>query len=122
HRRGIVHRDIKPSNILISRGDGGEHAWLADFGIAKLLTGETMTAESIVAGTPAYMAPEQITGKRVDARTDIFALGCVAIEMLTGIRSFGGSTYGELLYKLVHDPPNGLAQGADAAGRDLASA
>jgi ABC-type multidrug transport system ATPase subunit len=120
HRRGIVHRDVKPSNILVSRGESGaEHAWLADFGIAKILTGDASSNESLIAGTPAYMAPEQITGKRVDARTDVFALSCVAVEALTGIRCFDGTTYSELVYKVVHDTPNGLAQVGAAAGANV---
>jgi ABC-type multidrug transport system ATPase subunit len=123
HRRGIVHRDVKPSNILVSRAEGGaDHAWLADFGIAKMLTGDTSTGESLIAGTPAYMAPEQITGKRVDARTDVFALSCVAVEALTGVRCFDGHTYSELVYQVVHDTPNGLAQVGSAAGPQIEAA
>jgi len=123
HRRGIVHRDVKPSNILVSRGESGaEHAWLADFGIAKTLTGDASSNESLIAGTPAYMAPEQITGKRVDARTDVFALSCVAVETLTGVRCFDGATYSELVYKIVHDTPNGLAQAGAAAGAKVEAA
>jgi hypothetical protein len=117
HRRGIIHRDVKPSNILLSRrDDGAEHAWLADFGIAKILTGKTTTGESLIAGTPSYMAPEQITGKRVDARTDIFALGCVTAEMLTGRRPFPGATLTELTYKIVHEPPEGVSDIGAIAG------
>jgi ABC-2 type transport system ATP-binding protein len=105
HRRGIVHRDIKPSNILLSRtDDGGEHVWLADFGIAKMLTASTSASEQIIAGTPSYMAPEQITGRRVDARSDIFSLACVTVEMITGRRCFGGASYSDLVYRIVHDP------------------
>jgi ABC-type multidrug transport system ATPase subunit len=119
HRRGIVHRDVKPSNILVSRlEDGSEHAWLADFGIAKILTGNTVS-ESLVAGTPSYMAPEQITGKRVDARTDIFALGCITAEMLSGKRCFPGTNFTQLMYKIVHDIPDGLSDVAMAAGPEL---
>ena len=117
HRRGIIHRDVKPSNILVSRRDDGlEHVWLADFGIAKILTGKTTTGESLVAGTPSYMAPEQITGKRVDARTDIFALGCITSEMLSGKRCFPGSTFSELTYKIVHEPPDGVSDLGNLAG------
>lgn len=117
HRRGIIHRDVKPSNILISRrDDGADHVWLADFGIAKILTGKTTTGESLIAGTPSYMAPEQITGKRVDARTDIFALGCITAEMLTGRRCFPGVTFSELTYKVVHEQPEGLGEISTVAG------
>jgi ABC-type multidrug transport system ATPase subunit len=120
HRRGIIHRDVKPSNILVSkRDDGAEHVWLADFGIAKILTGKTTTGESLIAGTPSYMAPEQITGKRVDARTDIFALGCITAEMVTGRRCFPGDTFSELTYKIVHEPPEGVSDIAGAAGPAL---
>ena len=120
HRRGIIHRDVKPSNIIVSRNDdGSDHAWLADFGIAKILTGTTTTGESLVAGTPSYMAPEQITGKRVDARTDIFALGCITAEMLTGKRCFPGTSFTELTYKIVHEPPDGVAEIAALAGSGL---
>jgi serine/threonine-protein kinase len=122
HRRGIVHRDVKPPNIIISRlEDGSDHAWLADFGIAKILSGDT-TSESLVAGTPSYMAPEQITGKRVDARTDVFALGCITAEMLTGKRCFAGNNFTQLIYKIVHDPPEGVSEIGMLAGADLEAA
>jgi ABC-2 type transport system ATP-binding protein len=122
HRRGIVHRDIKPSNILLSRGDdGGEHAWLADFGIAKILISGTTSSDEIIAGTPSYMAPEQITGRRVDARSDIFSLACVTVEMITGRRCFGGGSYSDLVYKIVHDVPD-LADVGAIAGEEVEQA
>ncbi len=118
HRRGIIHRDVKPSNILIeSREDGEPHVWLADFGIAKILTGPTTTQERVIAGTPSYMSPEQIAGKRVDARTDIFALGCLAYELLTGKRAFSGETHSEAIYRVVHEQPEELSRIASLAGK-----
>jgi ABC-type multidrug transport system ATPase subunit len=117
HRKGIVHRDIKPSNILIERlDDGSDHLWLADFGIAKILSGATATIESPIAGTPSYMSPEQITGKRIDARADIFALGCVLSEALTGRRCFGGDTYANVVYSVVHEMPSGITEIVPVAG------
>lgn len=120
HRKGIVHRDIKPSNILIERlENGSEHLWLADFGIAKILSGATATIESQIAGTPSYMSPEQITGKRIDARADIFALGCVVCEAITGRRCFGGDTYATIVYSVVHEMPAGMSEVAPVAGSEM---
>jgi serine/threonine protein kinase len=85
HERGLVHRDVKPANILITVANGEEHSYLTDFGIAKRFdTVSGLTAQGAVVGTVDYMAPEQISGGRTDARTDIYALGCVFFQMLTG--------------------------------------
>ena len=108
HQRGIVHRDVKPNNILLSR-DG--RPLLSDFGIAKALhesSGLTRTGMSI--GTPEYMAPEQIQGQKVDARTDIYALGIVLYEMLVGWAPFSSTTPVAALYKQVNEPPPPLRQ------------
>jgi eukaryotic-like serine/threonine-protein kinase len=89
HRHGVVHRDIKPENILLSDGQ----ALIADFGVAKALgeAGEQLTATGLAIGTPAYMSPEQASGdRRVDARSDIYSLGCVLYEMLAGEPPYTG--------------------------------
>jgi serine/threonine-protein kinase len=93
HRRGIVHRDLKPDNVLLtSHGDEGEHAKVLDFGIAKNDGAEQseITAAGTIVGTPAYMSPEQLSGQDVDERSDVYALGLIAYEMLTGHRPFTG--------------------------------
>jgi serine/threonine-protein kinase len=93
HRRGLVHRDVKPANMLLD--EGHEHLFLADFGIARALEGTSIKASMIV-GTVTYMAPEQIEG-RVTRATDIYALGCVAVELLTGLPPYSGG-----LHQVMH--------------------
>jgi serine/threonine-protein kinase len=94
HARGICHRDLKPSNLLIDRQGTLK---LADFGLARFLSSDGMTLEGRVLGTPQYMAPEQLTGKKADQRTDIFATGCIVWEMLTGQPLFSKADYFEIL-------------------------
>ena len=107
HRRhGIVHRDIKPENIYLD----GEHgqALLADFGIARTGDGEsTLTLAGSALGTPAYMSPEQIDGSRLDGRSDLYSLGLVAYEMLTGRQPWEGKTLYGIIYKQKNEdlPP-----------------
>jgi len=101
HRKGIVHRDIKPGNILVD-AEGRPH--LVDFGIARI-TSSAMTQTSMVMGTPFYMAPEQIAGRKIDQRADIFALGAVFYEMLTLEKPFGGDTLTTVIYKIMHEAP-----------------
>jgi len=91
HTHGIVHRDIKPENLLIQAG----HLLIADFGIARamdLAAEENITSGQLVLGTPTYMSPEQASGGKLDGRTDVYSLGCVVYEMLTGEPPFGGPT------------------------------
>jgi serine/threonine-protein kinase len=105
HEHGIVHRDIKPENILLTRR--GE-VLVADFGIATALAEpghERLTATGIRLGTPMYMAPEQIAGDRVEARADIYALGCVVYEMLAGEPPFTGESAVEVTTRRFREPP-----------------
>jgi serine/threonine protein kinase len=100
HRRNIIHRDIKPANILMSDG----HPLLADFGLVKwMASGGNLTGTAII-GTPSYMAPEQGQGLEVDARVDIYALGAMVYEMLTGRQPYTGSTPMQIIFKHINDP------------------
>jgi serine/threonine protein kinase/formylglycine-generating enzyme required for sulfatase activity len=103
HQRGIIHRDIKPANILMP-----SPVWpmLADFGIAKLLNDDQrLTMPGLIIGTAAYMAPEQADGRAIDARTDLYALGVVLYEMLTGRVPFDADTPMAVLTKHAYEPP-----------------
>lgn len=106
HQHGIVHRDIKPRNLLLLNGEL-EQVKLIDFGVARLMTAERLTGTGVRIGTPGYIAPEQARGsKLIDARADIFSLGCVFFEALSGRRAFDGDSELSILAKLlVHTPP-----------------
>jgi serine/threonine-protein kinase len=109
HSRGLVHRDVKPANILITVKDGEEHAYLTDFGLAKKYdTASGLTAKGAVVGTVDYMSPEQITGSHTDARTDIYALGCVVYQMLSGKVPYERDNSVATLFAHVYDPPPAL--------------
>ena len=109
HGRGLVHRDIKPANILITVRDGEEHAYLTDFGLAKRHdTFSGLTVQGSVVGTVDYMAPEQVTGDQTDARTDIYALGCVFFQMLAGKVPYEREHSVATMFAHVHDPPPAL--------------
>jgi serine/threonine-protein kinase len=109
HSKGLVHRDVKPANILITVRDGEEHAYLTDFGLAKRSdTMSGLTVEGNVLGTVDYMSPEQVTGDKTDARTDIYSLGCVLYRLLTGKVPYERETTIATLFAHVHDPPPAL--------------
>jgi DNA-binding SARP family transcriptional activator/tRNA A-37 threonylcarbamoyl transferase component Bud32 len=102
HRQGVVHRDIKPANILL---DEGGNAYLSDFGIAKSLTSEVqLTAAGAFIGTPDYVSPEQIKNDPVSGQTDIYSLGAVLYETLTGEKPFSDSSVANLIYKHLTEP------------------
>ncbi|MEM9290786.1 MAG: serine/threonine-protein kinase [Acidobacteriota bacterium] len=102
HDKGIVHRDVKPANTMIT-WDG--IAKLTDFGVAKMAS-STMTRTGTIVGTPAYMAPEQITGYEVTGASDQFSLAVILYQLLTGERPFTGDSPTAILYKIVHDTPS----------------
>ncbi len=101
HERGIVHRDIKPANLM-RVGDCAVK--IMDFGLAKS-PATSMTHDGALFGTPNYMSPEQVRGEPLDGRTDLFSLGVVCYEMLTGVKPFGGDSISSVLYRIVHEPP-----------------
>jgi serine/threonine protein kinase len=100
HGRAVIHRDVKPSNVLLPPGGGVK---LADMGIARLLSPEALTATLSVRGTALYISPEQVRGDRVDRRADLYSLGCVLFEMLTGRTPFEGDL-AALSYAHTHTP------------------
>src|SRR5262245_31570175 len=109
HRRGIVHRDLKPENIFLCPSDDGtDFIKLLDFGISKIRGAQkTITGDMMMLGTPAYMSPEQARGdaKHIDERTDVYALGAVMFEALTGRPAFDGESVYAILMKIANEMP-----------------
>ena len=99
HQRGVVHRDIKPANIMVLDGD---HVKIMDFGIARTRVSAVETQVGVVLGSPKYMSPEQVVGKRVDHRSDIFSLGVMLFEMVAGIAPYTGNDLAEVMYAVVN--------------------
>jgi len=115
HGLEIIHRDLKPENVMVcKRPDGGEYGVVMDFGLAKERKAEgelrKLTATGIILGTPAFMSPEQLRGKPIDSRSDIYALGLMTYEMLTGKLPFQGRTQQEMVIARLRSEPIPLRQ------------
>jgi formylglycine-generating enzyme required for sulfatase activity/tRNA A-37 threonylcarbamoyl transferase component Bud32 len=108
HKRGVIHRDIKPQNVLIEADTG--RTLVTDFGIARTAEGSSLTASGMLVGTPAYLSPEQVTGSPTDHRADIYALGVMSYEMLTGQPPFTGPTPTAVLLKRLSEAPTPIAK------------
>ncbi|MFO0631425.1 MAG: protein kinase [Nannocystaceae bacterium] len=109
HRAKVVHRDVKPENLIATADNGRTDTMkIVDFGISAMLAAGT--TENTIAGTPHYMAPEQVLGQAFDGRVDVYALGCTAYELLTGTPPFDADSVEELLQKQLAEPPQSLRQ------------
>jgi serine/threonine-protein kinase len=102
HQHGVVHRDVKPANIMVVASGPVK---ITDFGIARMRTSSELTQTGIMLGSPKYMSPEQVVGKRADHRSDIFSLGIILYEMLCGAPPFNGENVTALLYQIVNFAP-----------------
>jgi serine/threonine-protein kinase len=115
HERGIVHRDIKPENILLERSAGldGDHVRVLDFGLSKLLEETSEVTESMMVGTPCYMAPEQFRAGPVDPRADVYACGVLLYELLTGFNPFDGDSMNDtaVAHRFMSAPPPRFLRG-----------
>ena len=99
HEKNVVHRDIKPANIMLLKDT--QNIKVTDFGIARI-TSTSKTKTGVVLGTPSYMSPEQVNGKKLDGRSDVFSLGIVMFELLTGQKPFVSEDVTSLLYQISH--------------------
>jgi len=106
HAAGLVHRDVKPANVLLGGGEGETHAYITDFGVARNVSTESgLTQTGRFVGTLDYVAPEQIAGEPIDARVDVYALGCMLFKLLTGQVPFPREGEAARLYAHLNDPP-----------------
>jgi predicted Ser/Thr protein kinase len=119
HAHGLVHRDVKPANILL---EGGDHVYLSDFGVAKDATALSLTRTGGFLGSVEYSAPEQIEGRDLDGRADVYALGCVAFECLTGTPPFHRATEVAILHAHLHDPTPDVRTARDEIPAPVAEA
>jgi serine/threonine-protein kinase len=110
HARAIIHRDLKPENIMLAGRETDHQVKLVDFGLAKSLALSTLTIAGSIAGTLAYVSPEQLRGEASDGRSDLFALGVTFYEMLTGQRPFQGESEAEVLATILKDEPTPIRE------------
>lgn len=120
HKRGVIHRDIKPANMILAASDDGkDFIRIVDFGIAKVIASDALTTQELtqtgdLVGSPLYMSPEQCLGTTLDARSDIYSLGCVMYEAITGKTPFLGSNSVQTIFKHIHEmPPRPSTQRTD---------
>ena len=116
HSRDIIHRDVKPANIMLLENEEGMVAKITDFGIARMPASAVKTMTGMVMGSPRYMSPEQVTGKNLSARSDIFSLGVVLYETLTGLAPFEADSISSIMYQTVHaaeDKPSNVNPNLD---------
>jgi len=107
HRHQVVHRDVKPANIMWE--PGAERVKVTDFGIARI-TDASRTRTGMVLGTPAYMSPEQLAGRRVDGRSDLFSLAVTLYELVAGVQPFTGESMAQLMFRIANEPPRDIRQ------------
>jgi DNA-binding beta-propeller fold protein YncE len=120
HRSGLVHRDVKPANVMLTATHGQEHVYLTDFGLTKKASSNTaLTRTGFFVGTPDYMPPEQIMGGRADARSDVYALGCLLFHALTGRPPYDRGHEVAKMYAQVHDPPPSVVEAVPGAPAGL---
>ena len=118
HRQQVVHRDIKPANIMYERDT--DTVKVTDFGIARI-TDSSKTKTGLVLGTPSFMSPEQLAGKKVDGRSDLYSLGVMLYQMLTGVLPFRGESMAELMYKIANEEAADVRVHRDGLGEPLAA-
>ena len=118
HGRGVVHRDIKPGNVMVIEGN---RAKIMDFGIARVRTSDLKTQTGLMLGSPRYMSPEQVFGRALDHRTDIFSLGLVLYEMIAGAPPFGGNDIHQIMYQICNAtaPPPSAANPSVSRALDI---
>jgi len=119
HKRGIVHRDVKPANMILLKNGVLK---IVDFGIARLSESTQQTRTGVAMGTPAYMSPEQAKGMRVDHRTDLYSVGVIAYEMITGQNPFHAENYTGVLYKIINFTPPPVHEEEPKCPRELSEA
>jgi serine/threonine-protein kinase len=100
HKHGVIHRDVKPANVMIDPAI--DQVKVTDFGIARI-TDSSKTKTGLVLGTPSFMSPEQLAGKKVDGRSDLYSLGVMLFQMLAGVLPFRGDSMAELMYKIANE-------------------